>query len=118
MEVSTDSNNVLSSVFFQKQSWQDMYARYPELILIAATYNLNNLHMPILTKMLIVNHNKFANSMHVATLLYVQNMCIIVATSRMQTAIYRLFNCLQVSFNLHMCISFLNDGKSLQSNYS
>ena len=45
MEVSTNSNNVLSSVFFQKQSWQNMYARYPDLVLIDATYKLNNLHL-------------------------------------------------------------------------
>lgn len=31
----------------QKQSWQNMYARYPELILIDATYKLNNLRMPM-----------------------------------------------------------------------
>ena len=47
VEISTDSNNVLSRVFFQKQSWQNMYARYPELILIDATYKLNNLRMPM-----------------------------------------------------------------------
>ena len=53
MEVSTNSNNVLSSVFFQKQSWQNMYARYPELILIDATYKLNNLRMPMYILMVV-----------------------------------------------------------------
>ena len=53
MEVSTDSNNVLSSVFFQKQSWQNMYTRYPELILIDATYKLNNLRMPMYILMVV-----------------------------------------------------------------
>ena len=53
MEVSTNSNNVLSSVVFQKQSWQNMYARYPELILIDATYKLNNLRMPMYILMVV-----------------------------------------------------------------
>ena len=53
MEVSTNSNNVLSSVFFQKQSWQNMYARYPQLILIDATYKLNNLRMPMYILMVV-----------------------------------------------------------------
>ena len=35
----------MSSIFFQKQSWQNTYAKYPELILINATYKLNNLHI-------------------------------------------------------------------------
>ena len=48
-----NSNNVLSSVFFQKQSWQNMYARYPELILIDATYKLNNLRMPMYILMVV-----------------------------------------------------------------
>ena len=47
VEISKDDNNVLSSIFFQKQSWQNMYPRYPELILIDATYKLNNLRMPM-----------------------------------------------------------------------
>ena len=53
MEISKDDNNVLSSIFFQKQSWQNMYARYPELILIDATYKLNNLRIPMYILMVV-----------------------------------------------------------------
>ena len=53
MEVPINSNNVLSSVFFQKQSWQNIYARYLELILIDATYKLNNLRMPMYILMVV-----------------------------------------------------------------
>ena len=38
------------------QSWINTYAKYPELILIDATYKLNNLHMPLYI-MLVVDGN-------------------------------------------------------------
>ena len=56
VEVSKNDNDVLSSVYFQTQSWKKTYARYPELILIDATYKLNNLRMPLYI-MLIVDGN-------------------------------------------------------------
>lgn len=56
MEVSKDDNNVLSNVYFQTQGWKAIYARYPELILIDATYKLNNLRMPLYV-MLVVDGN-------------------------------------------------------------
>ena len=56
VEVSKNDNDVLTSIFFQTQSWINTYAKYPELILIDATYKLNNLHMP-LHIMLVVDGN-------------------------------------------------------------
>ena len=47
MEVSKSDDDVLTSIFFQTQSWIDMYAKYPELISVDATYKLNNLDMPL-----------------------------------------------------------------------
>ncbi|XP_065900143.1 uncharacterized protein [Dysidea avara] len=47
VEVSKDDNNVLASIFFQTKSWQNTYEQFPELILIDATYKLNNLNMPL-----------------------------------------------------------------------
>ena len=42
-----DDKNVLSNIFFQAKSWQNIYEQFPELILIDATYKLNNLNMPL-----------------------------------------------------------------------
>ena len=54
--MSKNDDNVLTSIFFQTQSWINTYAKYPELILIDATYKLNNLHMPLYI-MLVVDGN-------------------------------------------------------------
>ena len=56
VEVSKNDDNVLTSIFFQKQSWINIYAKYPELILIDAIYKLNNLWMPMYI-MLVVDGN-------------------------------------------------------------
>jgi len=47
VEVSKSDDNVLTSIFFQTRNWIDMHVKYPELILIDATYKLNNLDMPL-----------------------------------------------------------------------
>lgn len=53
VEVSKDDNDVLSSVYFQTQEWRNMYTHFPELILIDATYKLNNLRMPLYIMMVV-----------------------------------------------------------------
>ena len=56
VEVSKNDDNVLTNIFFQTQSWINIYAKYPELILIDVTYKLNNLWMPMYI-MLVVDGN-------------------------------------------------------------
>ena len=53
VEVSKDESDTLSSVYFQTQGWKNTYAQYPELVLIDATYKLNNLQMPLYIMMVV-----------------------------------------------------------------
>ena len=53
VEVSHDDNNVLSCIYFQTKSWQNMFERFPGLILIDATHKLNNLNMPLYVIMVV-----------------------------------------------------------------
>ena len=43
----------MQSVYFQTRSWQNTYSRFPELLLIDATYKLNNLKMPLYVLMVV-----------------------------------------------------------------
>ncbi|XP_070201434.1 zinc finger SWIM domain-containing protein 3-like [Littorina saxatilis] len=42
-----EREGVLDGIFFQKQEWLDMYKKYPEILLIDATYKVNDLKMPL-----------------------------------------------------------------------
>ena len=53
VEVSKDESDTLSSVYFQTQGWKNTYARYPELVLIDATYKLKNFRMPLYIMMVV-----------------------------------------------------------------
>ena len=41
-----DESDSLQAIFFQTQEMCDTFEAYPELILLDATYKLNDLHMP------------------------------------------------------------------------
>lgn len=47
MEIFKDDNDVLVSIYFQTQAMQNTFSKFPELLLIDATYKLNNLRMPM-----------------------------------------------------------------------
>ena len=47
VKVLQDDKNVLFCIYFQTKSWQNTFEQFPELILIDATYKLNNLNMPL-----------------------------------------------------------------------
>ena len=53
VEVSHDDNNVLSCIYFRTKSWLNTFEKFPELILIDATYKLNNLNMPLYVIMVV-----------------------------------------------------------------
>ena len=53
MKVAKDGSDVLSSVYFQTQKHKNTIAWYPELVLIDATYKLNNLRMPLYVMMVV-----------------------------------------------------------------
>ena len=48
-----DVKNDLSGIYFQTKSWQNTFHQFPELILIDATYKLNNLNMPLYVIMVV-----------------------------------------------------------------
>ena len=43
MEIFKDENDVLLSIYFQTQAMQHTYSKFPVLLLIDATYKLDNL---------------------------------------------------------------------------
>ena len=42
-----DEEDMLKAIYFQTSEMQRTFASYPELLLIDATYKLNNLNMPL-----------------------------------------------------------------------
>ena len=42
-----EDNNMLKAIYFQTSEMRSVFASYPELLLIDATYKLNNLNMPL-----------------------------------------------------------------------
>ncbi|XP_014678906.1 PREDICTED: putative protein FAR1-RELATED SEQUENCE 10 [Priapulus caudatus] len=56
IHVVTDSDNFLRGIFYQSVQMKKMFAAFPELILVDATYRLNNVRMPLYV-MLIVDGN-------------------------------------------------------------
>ena len=53
MEILQDKSSVLQGIYFQTKAMQDMYSRFPELLLIDATYKLNDLRMPLYILMIV-----------------------------------------------------------------
>ena len=47
VEVLVDQSNVLQEIFFQDQEMKDMFAAYPELVCVDATYKLLELQFPV-----------------------------------------------------------------------
>ena len=47
MEVFTDSDNTLMGIMFQDGIMKTVFSAYPELLLVDATYKLNDLRMPV-----------------------------------------------------------------------
>ena len=47
MEVFTDSDNTLMGIMFQNGIMKTVFSAYPELLLVDATYKLNDLWMPV-----------------------------------------------------------------------
>lgn len=47
MEVFTDSENTLTGIMFQDGIMKSVFSSYPELLLVDATYKLNDLRMPV-----------------------------------------------------------------------
>lgn len=52
-EVLTDDNNVLRSFYYQDGTMKAKFSSFPELLLIDATYKLNNLQMPVFLQLVI-----------------------------------------------------------------
>ena len=50
-EVTHDSNKNLKSIYFQLKEAVEIYERFPNLLLLDATYKVNNLDMPLLVFM-------------------------------------------------------------------
>lgn len=46
VEMLKDSEDILQAIYFQTEVWQSTYSKFPELLMIYATYKLNNLRMP------------------------------------------------------------------------
>lgn len=47
LEVMADENNVLSGIFYQDPQMRLLFESYPELLLLDATYKLNDLRLPL-----------------------------------------------------------------------
>ena len=47
VEIGKDEKNVLQGIYYQKKIMQEMFSNFPELLLIDATYKLNDLRMPL-----------------------------------------------------------------------
>ena len=43
MQVFKNDDNVLQGIYFQTETWKQMFSKFPELLMIDATYKLNNL---------------------------------------------------------------------------
>ena len=49
----TDEDDMLKAIYFQTSEMRSAFALYPELLLIDATYKLNNLNMPLYVLMIV-----------------------------------------------------------------
>ena len=47
VEVTVNSENVLSGIYFQDEHMREIYRKYPEILFVDATYKLNELRMPL-----------------------------------------------------------------------
>ena len=53
MQVFKNDDNVLQGIYFQTETWKQMFSKFPELLMIDATYKLNNLRMPLFILMVV-----------------------------------------------------------------
>ena len=53
IEVLTDDNNVLRSIYYQDGTMKTKFSSFPELLLIDATYKLNNLQMAVFLQLVV-----------------------------------------------------------------
>ena len=53
VQVFKDNENVLQGIYFQTEMWRKTFSDYPELLMIDATYKLNNLRMPLFILMVV-----------------------------------------------------------------
>ena len=53
VEILKDSEDILQAIYFQTEVWQSTYSKLPELLMIDATYKLNNLRMPLYILMVV-----------------------------------------------------------------
>ena len=53
VEILKDSEDILQALYFQTEVWQSIYSKFPELLMIDATYKLNNLIMPLYILMVV-----------------------------------------------------------------
>ena len=53
VEVFTDASNIFTGLLFQDSIMKSVFDSYPEVILVDATYKLNNLRMPLYLMMCI-----------------------------------------------------------------
>lgn len=56
IKVAVDNNNEILGIYFQDQRMAKLYAMYPEVIIVDATYKLNNRRMPLFL-MLVIDGN-------------------------------------------------------------
>lgn len=49
----TDKDDMLKAIYFQTSEMRTTFASYPELLLIDATYKLNDLNMPLYVLMIV-----------------------------------------------------------------
>lgn len=52
----TDDDNTLKAIYFQASEMKSAFKSYPEMLLVDATYKLNDLNMPLYV-LIIVNGN-------------------------------------------------------------
>ena len=53
VEIVKDEKDVLQGIHYQKKIVQEMFSNFPELLLIDATYKLNDLRMPLYIMMVV-----------------------------------------------------------------
>ena len=53
IEVLTDANNVLRSIYYQDGTMKAKFSSFPELLLIDAMYKLNNLQMAVFLQLVV-----------------------------------------------------------------
>lgn len=53
VEIVKDEKNVLRGIYYQKKIMQEIFSKFPEFLLIDATYKLNDLRMPLYIMMVV-----------------------------------------------------------------